>query len=206
MPTPHTTPVFRPPAPTPPPTGQRVSYVRVSSTDQHLDRQREAIGQVDREFSDMISARSRQDRHGLEECLAYLRTGDTLVVSSIDRLARSLVDLQVLIDQITTKGASVEFLKEHLIFSAEGKDPRAQLMLGVLGSFAEFERAIIRERQSEGIALAKKAGKYTGRKKALTPAQVEQARHRVAAGESKTQIAKDLGVGRATLYRALSDH
>lgn len=186
--------------------GQRVSYVRVSSADQHVDRQRESIGHVDREFMDKISARSRKDRQGLEECLAYLRAGDTLVVASIDRLARSLVDLQQLISQITAKGASVEFLKENLSFSSEKSDPRAQLMLGVLGSFAEFERSIIRERQAEGIALAKKAGKYTGRKKALTAEQVVDAQARVAAGESKTQIAEDLGVARATLYRALAEN
>lgn len=184
--------------------GQRVSYLRVSSVDQNLARQREAIGTVDREFVDRLSARSRADRPGLEECIAYLRGGDRLVVASIDRLARSLVDLRQVIDQITSKGASVHFLKEHLTFSAEGSDPRSVLMLGILGSFAEFERSIIRERQAEGIAVAKKAGKYTGRKRALSPGQVQQARERVAAGEAKAAIARDLGVGRATLYRALA--
>lgn len=184
--------------------GQRVGYLRVSSTDQNLARQREALGVLDREFVDELSARSRAQRPGLEECVAYLRSGDELVVASIDRLARSLVDLRGIIDRVTAKGASVLFLKEHLVFSASNEDPRATLMLGILGSFAEFERSIIRERQAEGIALAKKAGKYTGRKKALSPAQVEQARQRVAAGESKTAIAEDLGVGRATLYRALA--
>ena len=196
-------------APTPPASkatvsGQRVGYVRVSSTDQHLDRQREALGVVDREFVDELSARSRAHRPGLEHCVAYLRTGDELVVASIDRLARSLVDLRTIIDQVTAKGASVRFLKEGLVFSATDQDPRATLMLGILGSFAEFERSIIRERQAEGIALAKKAGKYTGRKKALSPAQGAHARARVEAGETKTAIAQDLGVGRATLHRALT--
>lgn len=185
--------------------GQRVSYVRVSSADQNLARQREMIGAVDREFVDEISARSRDDRPGLEDCIAYLRHDDTLHVASIDRLARSLVDLRGIIDQITAKGASVHFVKEHLTFSAESTDPRATLMLGVLGSFAEFERSIIRERQAEGIALAKKAGKYKGRKRALTPAQVAEARRRAEAGETKVAIAQDLGIGRATLYRALKD-
>lgn len=184
-------------------TGQRVSYIRVSTVDQNLARQREAIGSVDREFQDKISAWSRAERQGLEDCINYLRAGDQLVVGSIDRLARSLSDLQTLIDQICSKGASIHFVKEHLDFSAESRDPRASLMLGILGSFAEFERSIIRERQAEGIALAKKQGKYKGRKKALTSEQIEKARARIKEGQSKTSIAKELGVGRATLYRAL---
>lgn len=183
--------------------GQRVSYIRVSTADQNLARQREAIGPIDREFQDKISARSRADRQGLEDCLDYLRAGDVLYVSSIDRLARSLVDLQRLIDEICRKGASVHFIKEHLDFSADSHDPRASLMLGILGSFAEFERSIIHERQAEGIALAKKQGKYKGRKKALSASQVEQARKQIAAGQSKTSLARELGIGRATLYRAL---
>ena len=181
-----------------------MGYLCASSTDQNLARQREALGALDREFVDELSARSRAHRPGLEECLAYLRTGDELLVASIDRLARSLVDLRIIIDQVTAKGASVHFLKEGLVFSTTNQDPRATLMLGILGSFAEFERSIIRERQAEGIALAKKAGKYTGRKKALSPEQVAHARRRVEAGESKTAIAQDLGVGRATLHRALA--
>lgn len=184
--------------------GQRVSYIRVSTAEQNLARQREMIGAVDREFQDKISARSRADREGLEDCIGYLRKHDQLVAASIDRLARSLADLQGLIDQITAKGASVHFIKENLTFSAESSDPRARLMLGILGSFAEFERSIIRERQAEGIALAKKAGKYTGRKRALTPSQVEEAKRRVKEGESKVTIARDLQVSRATLYRALA--
>lgn len=183
---------------------QKVAYLRVSSTDQNVARQREAIGVVDREFVDKISARSRDDRQGLSDCIDYLRAGDTLYVASIDRLARSLVDLKDLINQVTDKGARVQFIKENLEFSADNTDPRAALMLGVLGSFAEFERAIIRERQAEGIALAKKAGKYKGRKRALTPEDVNKAHLRVAAGESKVAIAKDLNISRATLYRALA--
>lgn len=187
------------------PSGQRFSYIRVSSTDQNLARQRDMIGVVDKEFVDEVSAKSRAGRPGLERCIDYLRDHDELYVASIDRLARSLVDLRSIIDQITAKGASVHFIKENLTFSKGSTDPRANLMLGILGSFAEFERAIIRERQAEGIALAKNAGKYKGRKRALTPSQVEGAHARVAAGESKVAIAKDLGISRATLYRALAN-
>ena len=188
----------------PTPKGQRFSYLRVSSTDQNLARQRAMIGDVTKEFIDELSARSRANRPGLDNCIDYLRDHDELYVASIDRLARSLVDLRGIIDQITAKGASVHFLKENLTFSKDSTDPRDTLMLSILGSFAEFECSIIRERQAEGIALAKKAGKYKGRKRAISPEDLEKARRRVAAGESKVAIAKDLGVGRATLYRALA--
>lgn len=207
---PATTPTTQLAVPTPAalvptPKGQRFAYLRVSSTDQNLARQRAMIGDVDKEFIDELSARSRANRPGLDNCIDYLRDHDELYVASIDRLARSLVDLRGIIDQITAKGASVHFLKENLTFSKETTDPRDTLMLSILGSFAEFERSIIRERQAEGIALAKKAGKYKGRKRAISPEDLEKARRRVAAGESKIAIAKDLGVGRATLYRALSE-
>ena len=88
--------------------------------------------------------------------MVYLCSGDKLVVASIDRLAGLLVDLRAIIDQVTTKGASVHFRKEGLVFSTTNQDPRATLMFGILGSFDEFERSIIREQQAEGIALAKK--------------------------------------------------
>ena len=107
-----------------------------------------------------------------------MRDGDELVVSSIDCLARSLTDLRGIVDELTGKGVTVTFLHENLIFAKGTTDPRADLMLGILGSFAEFERAIIRERQAEGIALAKKAGKYKGRKPALSPQQVAEIKRR----------------------------
>jgi len=188
--------------------GQRVGYVRVSTVEQNDQRQHEllqASGVIDRFFEDKISGRTRATRPGLTECMNYLRDGDELVISSIDRLARSLADLRALVDELTDKGVTVTFLHEHLSFSKNSSDPRADLMLSILGSFAEFERAIIRERQAEGIALAKKAGKYKGRKRALTTAQVDDARERIAAGESKASIARSFGVTRPTLYRALNN-
>ena len=200
---PTTSPIPHGPASSP--TGQKVSYLRVSSKDQSIARQRAALAHlgIRKEFIDEISARSRADRPGLTACLEYLRDGDELHVASIDRLARSLIDLKQLITELTTQGVTVVFHKEGLRFAADTEDPTANLMLGVLGSFAEFERAIIRERQAEGIALAKKAGKYTGRPKALSDEQVSDARRRITAGESKTAVAEALGVGRSTLYRYL---
>lgn len=188
---------------------QMIAYMRVSSEGQNLDRQAEEIarvvGPVDKEFTDKVTASGHTERPGLEACLSYLRSGDMLVVWSIDRLARSLVDLRRIVDEVVSKGAQVRFLKESLEFSAEGKDPRSDLMLGILGSFAEFERAIIRERQAEGIAAAKKRGVYKGRKPALTPAQIERAREMRESGVEVTAIARHFDVHRATIYRAIKE-
>ena len=184
--------------------GQRVAYIRVSTTDQNLDRQIESVGEVDRVFQDKISGKSTAGREGLAAALDYIRDGDTLVVSSIDRLARSMTDLRQIVDQVVAKGASVEFVHEHMVFSKDAADPRSTLMLGILGSFAEFERSIIRERQMEGIAEAKKRGVYRGGTPKLTADQVAEVRARVAAREPKTEIARSMGVSRQTVYRALA--
>ena len=185
------------------PRGQRVAYVRVSAADQNEARQLEAVGECDQVYIEKQSARSRADRVKLAECIRYLRDGDELVVASMDRLARSLVDLKQIVGKITAKGASVEFVHERATYAAGAQDPRADLMLSLLGAFAEFERAIIRERQAEGIAIAKAKGKYKGRKRVLTAEQVDKARARIEAGEGPSVIARNLGVGRSTLYRAL---
>ena len=185
------------------PRGQRVGYVRVSAADQNEARQLEAVGDCDKVYVEKESGRSRAGREKLAECIEYLRDGDELVVASMDRLARSLVDLKQIVGEITAKGASVEFVHERATYSAGAQDPRADLMLSLLGAFAEFERSIIRERQAEGIAIAKKKGKYKGRKRVLTAEQIDRARDRIEAGEGPSAIARDLGVGRSTLYRAL---
>lgn len=184
----------------------RVGYIRVSSVGQNPQRQSEELetrGRVEKIFTESASGRTGGERPGLDECLTFLREGDVLVVSSIDRLARSLVDLRKTVDAVIEKGAAVEFLHENLKFSRDSADARADLMLGILGSFAEFERAIIRERQAEGIALARARGAYKGRKRALTPAQVAEVEGRIASGEAKAAIARELGIARSTLYAAL---
>ena len=177
--------------------------MRVSAADQNEARQLDAVGECDQVYIEKQSARSRADRVKLEECIGYLRDGDELVVASMDRLARSLVDLKQIAGEITAKGASVEFVHERATFAAGAQDPQADLMLSLLGAFAEFERAIIRERQAEGISIAKAKGKYTGLKRILTDQQIVKVRARVEAGEGPSSIARVLGVGRSTLYRAL---
>lgn len=200
MPTPHNGPES---VPRRPGVGQVIGYARVSSTDQHLDRQLEAIGPVDRMFTDQVSGGSRANRTGLGECIAYARSGDVVRVASMDRLARSLVDMRSIVDELIAKGASVEFLKEGQTYSPDHDDALGRLLFNMLASFAEFERALIRERQAEGIALAKAAGKYKGRTAKLTGEQLEQAAAQIAAGVPKAKVARELGVDRGTLYRSL---
>lgn len=143
--------------------GHRIGYVRVSSFDQNPERQLEQT-QVSKVFTDKASGKDTQ-RPQLEALLSFVREGDTVVVHSMDRLARNLDDLRRLVQKLTQRGVRIEFLKEGLVFTGEDS-PMANLMLSVMGAFAEFERALIRERQREGIALAKQRGAYRGRKKA----------------------------------------
>jgi DNA invertase Pin-like site-specific DNA recombinase len=183
--------------------GQRIGYIRVSSFDQHPDRQREHLDQVgvDRVFIDAVSGKTLR-RPGLDALLAFAREGDTIVVASMDRLARNVDDLRHLVQQLTQRGVRIEFLKEQLTFTGEDS-PMANLLLSVMGAFAEFERALIRERQREGIALAKARGVYRGRKRALSSTQVAELQHRAQAGEQKTRLARTFGISRETLYQYL---
>ena len=180
--------------------GQRIGYVRVSSFDQNPERQLEHV-QVDRLFTDKASGKDTQ-RPELERLLAFAREGDTVVVHSMDRLARNLNDLRLIVRKLTKRGVRIEFVKENLTFTGEDS-PLANLMLSVMGAFAEFERALIRERQREGIALAKQRGAYRGRKKSLSPEQTAQLRQRVQAGERKAPLAREFGISRETLYQYL---
>ena len=180
--------------------GQRIGYVRVSSFDQNPERQLEHVP-VDRLFTDKASGKDTQ-RPELERLLAFVREGDTVVVHSMDRLARNLDDLRRLVQKLTRRSVRIEFVKESLTFTGEDS-PMANLMLSVMGAFAEFERALIRERQREGIVLAKQRGAYRGRKKALAPERVADLRRRAAAGEKKAQLAREFGISRETLYQYL---
>jgi len=179
---------------------QRIGYVRVSSFDQNPERQLDQV-QLSRIFTDKASGKDTK-RPELESLLAFVRDGDTVVVHSMDRLARNLDDLRRVVQGLTQRGIRIEFIKEHLVFTGEDS-PMANLMLSVMGAFAEFERALIRERQREGIALAKLRGAYRGRKKSLSDVQVLELKGRIAAGEQKAALARDFGISRETLYQYL---
>jgi DNA invertase Pin-like site-specific DNA recombinase len=182
--------------------GQRVGYVRVSAFDQNPERQLEDIN-LDRVFTDKASGKDVR-REQLAEMLNYVRQGDTLVVHSMDRLARNLDDLRRIVQDLTKRGVCIEFVKEKLSFTGEDS-PMANLMLSVMGAFAEFERALLRERQREGIALAKKRGVYKGRKRALSDADIVALKARIKFGEKKAQVARDFGISRETLYQYLKN-
>ena len=180
--------------------GQRVGYVRVSTLDQSTVRQLDGV-KLDRVFEDKASGKD-VDRPQLEAMMGFIRDGDTVLVHSMDLLARNLEDLRRVVRRVTDKNVRVEFVKEQLTFTGEDS-AMANLLLNMMGAFAEFERELIRERQREGIALAKQRGVYRGRAASLTSAQVEDLRARVAAGVPKSVLAREFGVSRETVYAYL---
>ena len=180
--------------------GQRVAYTRVSTLEQNTARQLDGIV-VDRTVTDSASGKDVQ-RPQLTAMLGFVRKGDVVLVHSMDRLARNLDDLRRIVRELTAKGVQVQCVKEQLTFTGEDT-AMANLLLSVMGAFAEFERSLIGERQREGIALAKARGVYRGRKRSLTEGQVDQLRRRAGAGEAKTALAREFGISRETVYQYL---
>ena len=183
---------------------QRIAYVRVSSASQHLDRQIEAIGDVDKTFREVQSAATASDRPILKAALEYVREGDTLAVASIDRLARSLRDMLEIMEELEQKGVTVEFVSQGLTIRPDGGDLTTRLILHIITAVAQSEREMIRERQAEGIALAKQVpGKYKGRSRKLSSEQIKELRTRALDGVPKAQLAREYGISRTTLYSYL---
>ncbi|WP_168700593.1 recombinase family protein [Gordonia paraffinivorans] len=199
--------------------GRLIGYRRVSSADQNADRQLEDLissGAIDfnEVFTDKASGKST-DRPKLAEALRYVRPGETLVVHSMDRLGRNLRDLDAIVEALTKGGevqvgaeavhckggARVRFVKENLTFTGDAGDWRDRLLFQMLGAIAEMEREMIRERQREGITLAKAKGVYKGGKPKLTANQTVEVARRVAAGESVASLAREFHVSRQTVYR-----
>ena len=180
--------------------GKRVGYIRVSSFDQNTDRQLEGI-QLDKKFIDKASGKDI-NRPAFTELLNYVREDDLVIVHSMDRLARNLDDLRRIVQNLTAKKVKVQFIKENLLFTGEDS-PMSQLLLSVMGAFAEFERSLIKERQKEGIEIAKKKGVYKGRTKSLTSEQVQQVREKIGQGIPKALVAREMEVSRWTLYKSL---
>jgi DNA invertase Pin-like site-specific DNA recombinase len=181
--------------------GQTIGYIRVSSFDQNEGRQLEQEN-LDRVFTDKASGKDT-NRPQLQELLQFVREGDIVLVHSMDRLARDLDDLRRLVKTLTAQGVSIRFIKEGLTFNSEEDSPMSNLLLSVMGAFAEFERSLINERQQEGIELAKKKGIYKGRKRSLTDEQIDTLKHRAKAGNKKSELANEYGISRQTVYSYL---
>ena len=181
-------------------TGHKIGYIRVSSAEQNTERQLDGLT-MDRVFTDKISGKST-DRPQLQEMLRFVREGDHLFVHSMDRLARNLIDLRQMVQDLTNRGIKITFIKEALTFNGDDT-AMSVLLLSVMGAVAEFERSIIRERQAEGIRIAKMKGVYKGRKTSLTIDQAEEVRQKVAAGIPKAKVAREYKCSRETLYKYL---
>src|SRR5260370_22982388 len=178
--------------------GQQVGSLRVSSLDQNEVRQLEGLA-LDKKFTDKASGKDAK-RPQLGVMQSFVREGDTVFCHSMDRLARNLDDLRRIVLGLTQRTIHIAFVKENLTFTGEDS-PMSNLLLSVMGAFAQFERELIRERQREGIAIARREGKYRGRKPSLTPARAAELRRRVADGDSKAGLAREFGISRDTLYR-----
>jgi len=180
-----------------------IGYARTSTVDQAAGleaqiRDLKAAG-AEKVFTEQTSAKGRRD--ALSQALDYLRDGDTLLVTKLDRLARSIRDLMDIVDKVRAKQASLRILAMDLDTSnATGK-----LMLGILGSVAEFEREIMLERQREGIAKAKAAGKYTGRKPTARM-KADTVIKLLSEGKTEVQVANETGVSRSSVQRIKADH
>lgn len=186
-------------------TGQLVGYIRVSTLDQSTSRQEEQLQgfNLDEVFIDKASGKDTH-RPQLQAAIKHCRKGDTLMVHSMDRLARNLDDLRAIVKQLTDDGVAVQFVKESMTFTGEDS-PMSKLMLSVMGAFAEFERSLIRERQREGIAVAKTKGVYSGRKPSLSADKVAEllAKDKANAHKNRAGLAREFGISRETLYQYL---
>ena len=182
--------------------GEKVAYIRVSTVEQNEARQTEALAgyKMDKVFIEKASGKDT-NRPQLQRMLEYIREGDTVFVTELSRLGRSTADLLSIIQQIKDKGADFQSLKEKI----ETNTPAGKLQLTMLAAIAEFERDMIKERQAEGIAIAKREGKYKGRaqKKLDNIAQIAEKKKM---GVAVAKLAKEAGVSRPTLYRLLNDY
>ena len=178
----------------------KYGYARVSTSDQDLEIQRTALmtAGCDIVREEKVSGTSLKERSELSTLLEFLREGDELVVTRIDRLARSMRDLQNIVYNLNKKGVHFSATEQ----AVNTNTPEGKCFLDMLGVFAEFETRLRHERQMEGIKKAKEKGVYKGRKQTVDVAKIKEL---ASEGLMKTEIAKRLGVGRATVYRALGD-
>ena len=176
-----------------------IAYLRVSSVDQSLDRQ---DIQADKTFEEKLSGKDR-NRPALAAMIEYIREGDIVKVWDISRLARDLIDLQNIITEINDKGATIQFITENLTFSPDVDNPMATMQLQMMGAFAQFERAVKRQRQLEGIAIKKAKGGYKGGKKQIDRTKVIELR---SEGHSTYKIADLMNISRMSVHRILKEN
>jgi len=176
-----------------------IGYARVSSYGQSLDIQLEKLNHCDRVFKEKQSGRSTDKREQLALCLDYVRDGDTLVVTKLDRLARSTRDLLNILNSLEKKQVKLNVLDQQIDTST----PSGRLLVTLLGSIAEFENDLRRDRQMDGIAHARKSGVKFGRKKSLTDAQVVEMRQKRTEGLLIKDLMTHYGLSKASVYRAL---
>lgn len=175
-----------------------IAYIRVSSVDQNTDRQLADVQHIEKTFTDKCSG-GTTNRPALNDLISFVREGDTVHVHSIDRLARNLQDLLELVAFFRSKGVTLVFHKEHMTFKPDGTDPIQDLMLNVMGAVAQFEKALINERQREGIAKAKDQGVYSkARSKKVEPDAILAL---LSQGKSHSEVAKLLGCSTKTVQR-----
>ena len=188
--------------------GKDIGYIRVSTHDQNTVRQLDGV-YLDKVFEEHASGKNA-DSPALKTCLDYVRDGDTLHVHSIDRLARNLQDLLSIVTTLKEKGVTVTFHKEKLEFLGNGtagkSDAFQELQLHIIAAVAQFERALILERQREGIAIAKREGKYknVGRKPTLSDEQKHTLQLELQSGAKIAALARKYGISRQTLYNVLA--
>lgn len=180
---------------------ENIGYIRVSSEGQNTDRQLDGV-QLDKRFIDKISGASK-DRPQLNACLQYIRSGDTLHVHSIDRLSRSIRDMEELVTGIVTRGITIMFHNENLTFSRTEDNPFATMQLHLLTVFAQFERSVSKKRQREGIEVARSQGKHLGRP-TLDYSRRDEAIELSKAGRNISQISRAMKLSRASIYKLLS--
>lgn len=184
--------------------GENLAYVRVSTVEQNAERQIEALKKhdIDKWFTEKVSGKNT-NRPELQKLLEYMREGDTIYIHDFSRLARNTVDLLRLVETIQNKGVTLVSNKEAVNTST----PNGKLMLTMIGAIAEFERENLLERQREGIAIAKREGKYRGRQvKEIDENTFIKAYNRYKTREiNKTQLAKELKISRPTLDKLLKD-
>ena len=188
---------------------KRIAYIRVSSIGQSTLRQDQQIEElnVDKVFSEKVSGKNIQDRPQFQLMMDYAREEDIIYCAELSRWGRSLIDIKTTVTALTSKGVTVKFLKENLTFTYNEEDPMSNLLLGILSSLAEWERAVIKSRQMEGVKIAQEKGIYKercGRKPKLTEEQIKEVQRRVKAGEKRSDVAIAYGVSRQTVYNLVA--